>query len=72
MSSVCITIPDSLYYVLIVGSVGAAISALGTICGFSCPFVSNMLQNRSIQRTNGLLDVVIDQIAIQRNQVNNV
>lgn len=70
-SPICVTIPDSVIYIVVFGAVAAVIAAIGNLCGMSCPFVSNMLQNRIHRKNTGLLVNVNEQISATRNS-NNV
>lgn len=60
--SVCINIPSSVMYVLVVGAVGAIVAAFGNLCGMSCPFFSNMMQNRIHTQNTGLLRLMNEQL----------
>lgn len=66
MSSICVTIPDNVLYLLIIGSVSAIISAFIGILNIPCPFISNLIQMRTINRNTGLLHLMNEQMAISR------
>jgi len=60
-SSVCVNVPNGVIYVLIFGAI---VAALGNLCGMSCPFLSNYMQNTVLLiNMNGQIDA-------QRNQEN--
>lgn len=63
MSTLCIIIPDSIYYLIIAGSILSILSMIITIIGWSCPFLSNILQNRIINRHVGLTEYLTDHVA---------
>lgn len=72
MSSVCITIPDNTYYLFIVSSAITMVSTILHIFGCSCPFISNMIQNRILHRNTGLLELVVDQVYAQRARLDKI
>lgn len=67
-SSVCITIPDSVITIVVLGAVAAIIGAIGNVLGMSCPFLSNFIQNRILHNNTGLLINMNEQIDAQHNQ----
>lgn len=66
-SSVCLNIPDSVYYIIVVGAIAAIVGSVGNIFGMSCPFLSNFLQNRIHREHTGLLININEQIDARRD-----
>lgn len=68
--SVCVTISNGTMYMIIAGSVAALLAVLGTICNMSCPFLSNSMQNRIHGRNTGLIQLLNEQMSVQREPYN--
>lgn len=68
MSNICINVPDHVYYLFIVSAGMTMFSTIVSLLNFTCPFVSNMIQNRILHRNTGLLELLVDQFYAQKNQ----
>lgn len=58
MTTICTTFPDSVMYIVIFGAVAAIASIFMSITGMSCPFLSNLMQNRIHNNNNHLLGLI--------------
>lgn len=68
-STVCLDIPNSVLYVIVIGAIAAIIGTISNVFGMSCPFVSNILQNRIHTNNTGLLVHMNEQLQTHRNNV---
>lgn len=60
MTTICTTLPDSFMYVIVFGAVAAVVSVIMTMTGMSCPFLSNLWQNRIHNNNNHLLGLIAE------------